>query len=55
MIVFRKNQTYSMYSIETQILWTCQPVFKQLLSIYSKRTENEGKSSCPKQRNIAQE
>ncbi|KRX69045.1 hypothetical protein T06_13862 [Trichinella sp. T6] len=32
-----------------------QPVFKQLFSIYSKWTENEGKSSCPKQRNIEQE
>ncbi|KRY02307.1 hypothetical protein T12_7857 [Trichinella patagoniensis] len=28
---------------------------KQLFSIYSKWSENEGKSSCPKQRNIEQE
>ncbi|KRY11637.1 hypothetical protein T01_6747 [Trichinella spiralis] len=28
MIVFWKDETYSRYTIDTQILWTSQPVFK---------------------------
>ncbi|XP_003378875.1 putative cysteine proteinase [Trichinella spiralis] len=51
----RLNEISQWKTKEWKILWTNQPVFKQLLSIYSKRTENEGKSSCPKQGNIAQD
>ncbi|KRY25068.1 hypothetical protein T01_2571 [Trichinella spiralis] len=51
----RLNEISQWKTTRWKILCTFQPIWKQLLSIYSKWTENEEKSTCPKQRNIAQD
>ncbi|XP_003374409.1 transcriptional enhancer factor TEF-4 [Trichinella spiralis] len=50
----RLNEINQWKTNSWKILCTSQPALKQLFSIYSKWTENEGNSTCPKQQNIAQ-